>query len=269
MVDCLLVRYLPDKAALTQAQKQAVKQYVAGYLKDSITGKPRTPSALAGEVERPAGYSHMNLPGLAVDRRELARIKVAEASAACLVTDITGEVRSRMHKLIVDAERDRIRTGGGSIATPRLQQALADEFGELNRDWRRIAVTETAIIASEGFLASQSAGTRVKWLAHPGACLYCKTMNGRIFTVVAPDAPNKNPETQVWVGEVVENRGRRLGPFKRLPGGRLRPRTPEEHMMPAIPLHEHCKCNWVWDLSHIPMTPEQREILRQAGIDNL
>lgn len=145
-----------------------------------------------------------------------------------------------------------------------VEQQLRDNFGEFNLDWRRITVFERAIDANNRFLARYKPGETVKWLTPPEACQYCQQLNGRIFTVVSPSKPNKNPEAEIWVGKADENRGKRLNPLIRLPSGRLRKRKPDEKKAPAIPLHEHCRCLW---LPNIPQKQGSLAGQRPGSVD--
>jgi hypothetical protein len=121
--------------------------------------------------------------------------------------------------------------------------------GFMNQDWnidlRRLKVTENAIEANDKYLSRLKPGEQVKWLPFPGSCKYCQALAGRVFRVVEASQKEKNPEEEVWVGKVRENKGKRLNPLIRLPSGRLRKRRPGERESPAAPLHEHCRCTWI------------------------
>jgi len=161
------------------------------------------------------------------------------------ITNASPVQRQKVREIILDTEDPW-----------QVEQRLIDDFGDLNRDWRKIAVTERAILLSERHLAQfhdpssfeskrRDKDKNVKWLPHPGSCIYCRALNGRVFTVVEPSKTHKDPEKEVWVGKIGENFGRRLNPYKRLPSGRLRLRTSDEKKAPVMPLHEHCRCCWV------------------------
>lgn len=241
IVDCLMSQYLPPAILENQAQRQAVRQYMAGQYKQRKQGK-------YGEARREAEDLPVT-PSQIARRRPVhpideARIRVAQASAARHVRDLSQAARSRMQRIIIDAERGRIAHGEAAYSPQKLQQALLDNFGELNRDWRRVAVTETAINAGDGFLAATEPGARVRWLAHPGACAYCESLHGTVFTVVSPDAPDKDPDTQMWAGKHAMNIGRSIAPRKRTEAG-LVDRPTDERVKPAIPAHPGCRCDLV------------------------
>lgn len=242
VLDCWLWRYLPPALAAQQAKRRAVQQYLLGLLR--YAGEPRDPAAARDLVEHLPATIEAAKPHFPLASLDEARIRVAQASAARHVQAITARTRSAMQEIIINAERRRIVSGHTAYDVRPLEQQLQDAFGELNRDWRRIAVTETAINASDAYLSRFKPGEKVKWLAHPGACRYCEDQNGTIFTVVAPDHPKKDPHTMVWVGKHAENIGRSMAKRKRLESGELVDREPHELLIPAIPSHPSCRCTY-------------------------
>ena len=58
-----------------------------------------------------------------------------------------------------------------------------------------------------------------------GACPFCIKWDGKVFDVVAADAPKKSWQTQIWPGK--NNLGRSSSPRKKTPLG-LVDRTEEE-----------------------------------------
>lgn len=259
IIDCILRRYLPEPVLLNDAKKNAVRQYLAGKLKSQILDHEAKET-----VEKlPTSLKEAKHFGLFLSDVDRARIDVAQEAAARNVTDLSAAARSRMRKIIIESERRRLSDGTDSYAGPPLQQALADTFGELNRDWRRIAVTETANNAADGYLASLKPGQHVKWLSHPGACQYCTSQNGKVFEVVPSNTRKKNPETQVWVGKQAMNIGRSIAKRKRLEDGTLVDRLPEELVVPAIPVHPVCRCLW---MPYVALTADQQRRLTASRI---
>lgn len=102
----------------------------------------------------------------------------------------------------------------------KLAGDLTHQFGTLNRDARRLAITEIAFARNNGFLAGLKAGEQVEWFAAQDACTRCHALHGRRFTVSAGPA---DPEKYVWVGKHA------VGKEK----------------SPCIPLHPNCRCRWV------------------------
>jgi hypothetical protein len=125
-----------------------------------------------------------------------------------------------------------------------LQTELHDRFAILNRDWRRIAVTESGEAANQGYISSLEPGSQVKRVErYRGACPFCRRIDGTIATVVSPDKPDKDGETEIWAGK--DNVGRSASPRKRV-GDKLVPRTPEElWWLPAGLAHPNCRGRWV------------------------
>jgi hypothetical protein len=241
VVDCLCRRYLPDDVLLDRAKGLAVRQYLVGHLRARQI--PSTTPALT-VAALPQTLATMKTVWAHVTPYDQAVVEAAQANAGRLVTDLTASARSRMKKLIINAERRRLSDGRTQLADAPLAQQLREEFGELHRDWRRIAITETAINGADGFLATQ-VGQYVQWLAHTGACDSCKAFSGRVFQVVAPDELLKDAAQQVWVGKPVVNIGKSAAKRKRLEDGTMVDRPDEDMLVPAIPLHPHCRCVWM------------------------
>jgi len=98
----------------------------------------------------------------------------------------------------------------------------------------------------------------VVWKAQINACQFCRQLDGKKFTVRS-EAPedysylkpgskrynelaNEFDET-IWVGKT--NVGRSSSPRQRLDDGNYRTREHHELWAPTIPLHPHCRCQWV------------------------
>ncbi len=110
---------------------------------------------------------------------------------------------------------------GDSPAT--LATALTQRFGTLNRDARRLAITEIAFARASGYLAGLPEGEKVEWFTAAGACRACEGMNARTFTVRRGPGDGQK---DVWPGK--HNVGRLVA-----------------DRWPAIPLHPNCRCRWV------------------------
>jgi hypothetical protein len=121
---------------------------------------------------------------------------------------------------------------------------LLDEFAVLNRDWRRIALTEAGEVANQGFIASLSPGAKVKRIEqYRGACPFCRKIDGVVMEVVPASKDDKDPDKMIWVGK--NNVGRSGSPRKRV-GGELVERLPEEQWwVPAGVAHPMCRGQWI------------------------
>jgi hypothetical protein len=120
-----------------------------------------------------------------------------------------------------------------------LERRLLERFGQLNRDWRRIVLTESAFAVQNGALASvdPADGWIATWIAAPNACPYCLAQSKRRFKVVAADAPRKNGDTEVWVGKSNWGRSAHL----HTKDGDTR--TKAELYWPCCPAHPNCACH--------------------------
>lgn len=160
-------------------------------------------------------------------------LKWNKARAAMFVTEISDKAR--------DAVRRELVTGAMEKASiKQVQQRLFDKFSGQNRDWRRVALTETAFAVQNARLASVDPkdGWEVAWSASPKACPFCKKQHGKRFRLVDSNAPNKDGQTQVWVGK--HNVGRSSSARKK--DGTLR--TEDELWWPALPAHPNCVCQF-------------------------
>lgn len=104
-------------------------------------------------------------------------------------------------------------------------------------------MTEAGEAQTQGLIASLPIGSKVERIEqYKGACAFCRKINGVVAEVVAADAPNKDPATQIWPGK--NNIGRSASPRKRL-DGKLVPREAEEMwQLPAGLAHPHCRGTW-------------------------
>jgi hypothetical protein len=121
-----------------------------------------------------------------------------------------------------------------------LERRLLTQFGQLNRDWRRIALTESAFAVQNGALASVNPddGWIAIWIAAPTACPYCLAQAKKQFKVVAADAPQKDGDSQVWAGK--SNWGRSAHKWSQKEGHF---RTKTEMYWPCCPAHPNCACH--------------------------
>ena len=261
IIDCLMLRYMPADFLNNRVKRQSVKQYMAGYIRHDVKDRAAITAGKAASLvdELPETITDAK-KRYSITPIDESRIRVAQASAARLISNVTAGTRSAMQKIIVDAEKNRINRQSPTYDVHSLQQSLSDNFASLNLDWRRIAVTETAINVADGFLSACAAGEVLRWAAHPGACHYCESQNGKLFTVVSASQPHKDPTTQVWPGKHLMNVGRSIAKMKRTESG-LEPRSEDEMLVPAIPAHPHCRCSWI---AHVELTEDQKRRIGRA-----
>jgi hypothetical protein len=169
---------------------------------------------------------------------DFARVRAVEH-----VVSLADGVRHRMRALVAEDLEQR-SLGSLPAGTSSLQTKLLDAFAVLNRDWRRIAITEAGEAQLQGFISSVRPGSKVKRIEqYRGACAFCRSIDGRVVTVVHPSDPDKDPATQVWPGK--NNIGRSAAPRKRV-GDVMVARDPHEMwQLPAGLVHPHCRGRWV------------------------
>ena len=121
---------------------------------------------------------------------------------------------------------------------------MFDRFGEMNRDWRRIAITEAGENANQGLIASLPEGARVRRVEqYANACPFCRKIDGRVMTVVPDSSPEKDGDTMVWPGKT--NIGRSAAPRKKTPEGLVDRLPSEMWWIAAGTQHPHCRGRWV------------------------
>lgn len=242
-VDYVVQRYLPADELRTEAEWLATR---AGLM-----GKVQANLAAAAVSAKAADLILAALPSTVAEAASVFSLSAAEKAALDFarmrtvenVRALTDGVRHKMRSVVVQHLEEQQAKASG-VPSSSLQSKLLDEFATLNRDWRRIAVTEAGEAQVQGYIASLPPGTKVKRVEqYENACGFCKKIHGVVATVVSPDHPDKDPETQIWVGK--NNIGRSASPMKRV-GGVLVPREAhEKYWLPAGLVHPHCRGRWV------------------------
>lgn len=240
-VDFVVQRYLPADELRTEAEWLATRASLMGKVQANmehqaslkqadtlLAAMPSTAAAAAQQFKFTPAQQHAMDFGVA---------RCAENVRA-----LTEEVRHKMRGVVMQHLEQKLVDPAG--AGEALQSKLLDEFGTMNRDWRRIAVTEAGECQLQGYIASLKPGTKVKRVEqYKNACAFCRKIHGKVVEVVTPDAKYKDGENQIWVGK--NNIGRSAAPRKRV-GDVLVPR--EDHEMwwiPAGVAHPHCRGRWV------------------------
>ena len=237
-VDWIVQRYLPAGASKTEAEWLAYRATLMAQVQKRM-----------GEItERQAGDILAAIPEAAADphaamgsltKLQAAAIEYGQAHCSELIVALTDAMRHKIKQTIL-ANQNATYLGEKA---PNLQTLLFDEFAELNRDWRRIAVTEAGEMMNQGLIASVQPGTKVQRVEMYDACPFCAKIHGRILTVVDPGSKNKDGENEVWVGKT--NVGRSASPRKRV-GDILVEREPDELWWVAAGVqHPHCRGNWI------------------------
>ena len=240
VVDYLVQRYLPTSDLRSEADWLASRAAMMGRVQAAL-GEATAPEAdtILTALAMPADMARAAAALTPVQR---AVLDFGRARAAEHVVGLADAQRQRMRNLIVDHAEAKF-LGDAARADEALQSKLLDAFGTLNRDWRRIAVTEATENANQGFVAAQAPGTKIRRVErYRGACPNCRAINGLVLTVVEPQTANKDGQDEVWVGKT--NVGRSASPKKRGDDG-LIDRPPEERWWPAAgAMHPHCRGSW-------------------------
>lgn len=261
LVDWIIQRYLPDTFALDEAEYLTIRALIAGKVRanlDAKQGASLTEQRIAALVAAlPTDF--LVIPAHLLTEREAHILNFAFREAAQHITDLSDHARSRMKKTLLNGIR-KMTLGDKDGTWGALHQELLDDFGTLNRDWRRIAITETTNATLNGFISALEPGTTVKRIeSYKGACPYCASINGKIFTVVSPDKTDKNGELEVWPGK--NNIGRSASPRKRV-GSTLVMREPDEMWWPAAgAIHPHCRGSFI-KVSDSTVSPEMANYIR-------
>ena len=200
LIDATTDKWLAEGHLKTRSEKHAVALYIAGLM--PADGLGRSVERLWSEYTPERGS------------RRGSAVEYARARAAAHVTRLDQNTRHQMRTLLYAWEQTNQQ-----VMT--LEPMLRAAFGRLNRDWRRVAITEAAFNRANGRLAALALGTLVEWSAAADACPKCRNLHGRSFKLVDANDPDKDPQEHVWVGKN--------------PVGSKPPEA-----MPSIPLHPHC-----------------------------
>lgn len=241
-IDMVVQANMPADLLKSEAEWLAVRSGLMGKVQASMDKAATAKQADAILAALPSTVTAA-ADQFALTRAHVAVLEFARVRAVENVRALAEATRHKMRSLIT-ADLEQRMLGGAPAGSSSLQTKLLDAFGELNRDWRRIAVTEAGEAQNQGFIASLKPGTRVKRVEqYRNACAFCRKIDGVVATVVSASAPDKNPETQVWPGK--NNIGRSASPRKRV-GDTLVDRAPEEMwQLPAGLAHPHCRGRWV------------------------
>jgi hypothetical protein len=241
----IVQRYLPDGVIQTEAEYMVVRAALLGKIQAASVATPLRPDQMNALAEFvPTTFAAV--PPRVLTPVEIATVRIARARAASAVTQATEGMKGRMRGIVLEHVQAMV-LGQREGSPERLKTRLFDNFGQFNRDCRRIAVTECGEAMNQGFISTINPGQQVKRMeAYRGACPFCARINGKIFTVVSPTKPFPDGDTEVWEGKT--NVGRFAAPMKRTAAG-LVPRDPAELWWPAAGVqHPHCFVD-----AHIPI----------------
>lgn len=240
-VELVVQTYLPTDELITEAQWLATKATMMGkvennWLKKIAPTLKQADAILAGLPNNPQDAAYFPMQPKERTTMEFANFRTVET-----VVNLKDNVRRQMRQTVARHVEKKMR---GDLSGQSLQSDLLDTFGDLNRDWRRIAVTEAGEAMLQGMIAGIAPGGKVKRVEqYASACAFCKKIDGTIATVVSPDHPNKDPDTMIWEGK--NNIGRSASPRKRVGNELVNRKSDEMYWLPAGLAHPHCRGRWV------------------------
>ncbi len=245
LIDLLIQTYWPAGAIQSEADYLTIRSYFAGQLRVNLESLPSAAHLKATQIAHLASLlpaTFTDIPPKLLTVRDAHILRFAAAQTANLITNLTETQRTKIKSVVLNGVR-RITLGDRQGSWQTLGQELFDTFADLNRDWRRIAITETGNVTNSGFIAALPLGEQVRREeAYRGACRFCQAIRGQILRVVADDHEPKDWDTQVWPSK--NNVGRSASPRKRVDGA-LMPRSPEEMWsIPAGTVHPNCRGSW-------------------------
>jgi len=161
-------------------------------------------------------------------------VAFAQQHAGELIVDLKQNQYKKIH--------DTLQTGIKNRQSHReLRENLFDKFGEMNRDWRRIAETEIGNSMNNGQLITEMDRARpdetifMKGISSSEACPFCVGQVNDRVVVLLPEPPDSGDQvmidgtmyTAIWPGK--DNYGRRRADW----------------WVAAGTQHPHCRCTWV------------------------
>lgn len=249
VVDYLVQRYLSEDELRTEAEWLATRSGLMGKVQANMKNPPtfnqadRLLSVMPNTIMDASRQFKLSPMQHAV--LDFGRVRAAGA-----VTRLSDNVRHKMRDVIMQHEEHKMLSGSAA-AGPSLKTRLIDEFAILNKDWRRIAVTEAGECQVQGYVASCKPGTRLRRVErYQNVCAFCRKIDGVVVEVVEPDRPNKDPETMIWTGK--NNIGRSASPRKRVGGALVERPLGEMWQIPAGLCHPHCRGSYVPELKFEP-----------------
>jgi hypothetical protein len=239
LIDYLFQKYLPADELRTEASWLATRSTLMGRVQANME---QTSAAQADTIISALPLTAADAVAMfAMSGAQKSILEYASAHAGENVQKFSDDARHRLRRAVLAYAEQRNTAG---TVGPALETQLFDQFAEMNRDWRRIAITEAGESLNQGYVASMPVGKKLKRLEqYNGACKFCRRIDGKVMNVVAPDDPQKDGAKDIWVGKT--NIGRSAAPRKRV-GADLVERKPQERWWVAAGVqHPHCRGRWL------------------------
>mgnify|MGYP001084931215 CR=1 FL=1 len=212
---------------LAKIRNQADKEFfttVGAYVDrypETVKAAEREHTVLTIPEKRKADAEGRKVIIKPLTRQEAQAVEHAVQSAAEKISEVNERHINGIRQLVVRAKRER-------WSAERLAQELYDMYGEQNRDWRRVAITELAMADNDAYLSGVEEGETVVGMSSAGMCKQCEKLITSKTYIVTHDPEKMNEQyghTHVWPGKT--NFGRRVSEY-----------------WPCIPLHPNCRCRW-------------------------
>lgn len=236
LVDLIIQTRLSPRDLEAQAAWLAYRAQLAGRL-DAL--RARFPGLAPQEVLLNLANQTGHLVKPPLTRLQAQAQAWAKAAIGVNLTALSDGLRAALSRLLLGHIQSH-----GLAARGILEQSLRDTFGALNRDWRRVAITEAGEVANRAYLGEMPDGARIQRLeAYEGACPFCAKINGQVFTWSTQPLSEEHGWTHVWPGKT--NVGRSMSPRKRTADG-LVERLPSELWWPTEGvIHSNCRGRWL------------------------
>lgn len=184
--------------------------------------------------------------------QEKMAIEFAKQRAAEHITRMNNAVKAQIRQVIWQGLKER--------KNPLVvSQELFRQFGEFNRDWRRIAITEANAASGDAYMQQMIKDQKIrgkketKLLGQSAvdACPWCKeNIHGKVFDLISVDeAPihdldSKLWDTAIWPGKNNVKRYYSKRKWITSPEGTktLIDRPNSELAKPTISAHPYCRC---------------------------
>ena len=139
LIDCTVERYMPTVVVREEAQWLAAKAFMMGAVQAAM-GTVTDPQAAVVVKHLPSSVDKA-VDEFGLSKLQSSVLRYGAARCAENVRNMGDAVRHRLRTVIM-AHQEGVMLGDKLATAHSLQTQLFDAFGSLNRDWRRIAVTE-------------------------------------------------------------------------------------------------------------------------------
>jgi len=216
----LIETYLPQDVIEAEIQMAAVRSWVAGPFQRKLDAAAKRGADISKIIRKLPTTPPSELfleRKIEQGVQQVNKLLTLFVNGGSVGKDMRPGIRGALNQSVME-----------NWSPARLQKELFDTAGTLNRDWRRDAVTFASTVANNAMVGGFPPGTilRRKEFYH-GMCKWCHThAANRLFRVVDPNEPGKNPDKDVWVGK--SNWGKKQSQW----------------VVPADGVHPNCRGGW-------------------------